>query len=162
MRRRLAVAVERACPPWIADHSEDIVQVVLMRLSNSMTNRECPREFSTMYLFKAARGAAVDEIRRLYRRREVDSGEDWTVEQARSNDPDPERAALSRDIGRGIRDCLARLRDRRRLAVTLYLRGCTAAETARCMRWTVRVAENLVFRGLRDLRRCLAGRGLMP
>jgi RNA polymerase sigma-70 factor (ECF subfamily) len=139
-----------------------MVQVVLVRLAEARKKSECHREFSSMYLSRVARGVVVDEIRRRYRRREVQPGEAETMERTRARNPDPERESVSRDMGRGIRDCLRRLRDARRLAVTLYLRGCSAGETARRLGWTTRKVENLVFRGLRDLRQCLIGKGLTP
>mgnify|MGYP000163900637 CR=1 FL=1 len=65
LRRRLLTAVARTCPGWLRDEAEDIVQVILARLVDTLERSEYPREFSSMYLSKAARGAAVDEIRRL-------------------------------------------------------------------------------------------------
>ena len=46
--------------------------------------------------------------------------------------------------------------------MALYLHGFTAEEGARATRWTVRKVENLVFRGLKDLRACLAEKGVAP
>jgi RNA polymerase sigma-70 factor (ECF subfamily) len=162
LRRRLVGAVARTCPVWLREEVEDIVQVVLARLADTLRKSECPREFSSMYLSKAARGAAVDEIRRRYRRREIPPGALRPLEQERSRAPDPERESVSRDLGRGIRECLGRLREARRLAVTLYLRGCSARESARRLGWSLRRVENLVFRGLRDMRECLSRKGLSP
>lgn len=162
LRRRLLAAVNRTCPPWFRDEAEDIVQVVLTRLVDTLKRSEYSREFSSMYLSKAARGAAVDEIRRRYRRREIPPGAQRPLEQERSRAPNPERESVSRDLGRGIRECLGRMIDPRRLAVTLYLRGCTARESARRLGWSLRRVENLVFRGLRDMRECLSRKGLSP
>ena len=38
----------------------------------------------------------------------------------------------------------------------------TTVETARRLGWTAKKAENLVYRGLKDLRRCLTARGMTP
>jgi DNA-directed RNA polymerase specialized sigma24 family protein len=54
-------------------------------------------------------------------------------------------------------DCLARLHERRRAAVTLYPEGFGTAEVAQAMGWTLKQAENLIYRGVADLRHCLAG-----
>jgi RNA polymerase sigma-70 factor (ECF subfamily) len=68
----------------------------------------------------------------------------------------------AREIGIAVRDCLVRLAPSRCLAVTLYLQGHTAPETSRILGWTPRRTENLIFRGMADLRRCLVRKGVTP
>ena len=74
----------------------------------------------------------------------------------------PEHRAASSEIGRGIVDCLTRLIRPRRLAVTLYLHGCTVPEAAGRLGWPLRKTESLVYRGLADMRACLERKGLEP
>ena len=81
------------------------------------------------------------------------------TEVAESN---PEASASAREIGHGILDCLARLARERRLGVTLYLQGHSAPEAARILDWNRKRTENLIYRGLADLRDCLAARGMRP
>jgi RNA polymerase sigma-70 factor (ECF subfamily) len=50
----------------------------------------------------------------------------------------------------------------RRLAVTLYLQGHTVPEAARILDWSGKRTENLVYRGLADLRECLMAKGMRP
>ena len=50
----------------------------------------------------------------------------------------------------------------RRLAVMLHLQGHPVAEAARILGWTVKRTENLVYRGLADLRHCLICKGHRP
>ena len=76
--------------------------------------------------------------------------------------PDPAERAAAEEIGRAIRACLARLLPNRRLAVTLYLQGHTGPETASILGWSLKRAENMIFRGLADLRACLTRRGITP
>jgi RNA polymerase sigma-70 factor (ECF subfamily) len=104
--------------------------------------------------------ATIDEIRRQRRRREVPVED--VAEAACSAAPDPARVAGAREIGRGIRDCLSRLLPARRRAVTLYLQGHSAPETGRILDWSLKRAENMIFRGMADMRRCLDGKGLKP
>jgi RNA polymerase sigma-70 factor (ECF subfamily) len=111
-------------------------------------------------LYKVAYSALVDEIRRVRRRRETGL-EDGTVESVASPE-DPERAAASSEIGHGIQGCLARLKYERRLAVTLYLQGHGVPAASRILEWPAKRTENLVYRGLADLRECLLSRGLRP
>ena len=104
----------------------------------------------------------MDEIRRRCRRKEETPDEPGTLESAPSEAGNPERMSAALEIGRGIGECMTQLSDPRRLAVTLFLRGCSVPEAARRLRWTVKRTEHLVYRALRDLRQCLAMKGLQP
>jgi RNA polymerase sigma-70 factor, ECF subfamily len=121
------------------------------------------RSLATSYLYRVAHSALVDEIRRVRRRREEDLPDDKVETYADASEPpDPERLAASREIGRGIQNCLSRLNRDRRLAVTLYLQGHTVPEAARILDWSAKRTENLVYRGLADLRECLMAKGMRP
>ena len=115
-----------------------------------------------MYLERAAQRVMIDEIRRRGRRPEQVAGEEDWIEAAPGARPDPERVAASGEIAAGIRGCLARLATPRRLAVTLYLQGCRVGEAAHRLGWSFKRTENLVYRGLSDLRLCLRRKGLEP
>ncbi|HVN75724.1 MAG TPA: sigma factor-like helix-turn-helix DNA-binding protein [Thermoanaerobaculaceae bacterium] len=162
LRRRIVAAVRRSCPTRLAAEMEDIVQTILARLILAPRTREGNPAFSSMYLAKAAYGATVDELRRLGRRREDSLEALATSDSMAAPDAGPERVAASAEIARGIRECLAGLARPRRLAVTLYIQGCTVPEAAGLLRWSLKKTENLVYRGLADLRRCLATKGLQP
>lgn len=153
-------AVARVCPPWLADRADDLVQVALLRIYEVQRRSEGKAELSSFYLKKAAYSAVVDEIRRRRRRQEVSLEEEGPEGQTASSQPDPERASAGAEIGRAIRDCLGSLVRPRRLAVTLYLEGHRVAEAARLLGWSAKKAENLVYRGLADLRGCLEAKGL--
>lgn len=162
LRERLQRAVARACPGWFAGHREDIVQNALMNLVRRLEKNGRNRDLSSMYLMKAAHGAAVDEIRRWCRGEPMLAVEGTSLERRPSRAVDPERGSLSVEIARAIRACLARLLRPRRLAVTLHLQGCTAPETSRRLGWSLGKTEKLVYRGLGDLRRCLRAKGIEP
>jgi RNA polymerase sigma-70 factor (ECF subfamily) len=162
LRHRLIKAVAGVCPAWLADQREDIVQNALIQLIRSLKKSEGDRQFSSIYLAKAAHGATVDEIRRRCRRKENPAEKDETVEQASSDRPGPERQTSARELGRGIQNCMAQMLRPRRLAVTLHLHGCTVRESATRLQWTYKRTESLLYRGLKDLRRCLARKGMTP
>jgi len=162
LRRRLSASGTRACPGWLAEQAEDIVQNAMVRLLAALKRSGGKQEFSSTYLRRVAHGATVDEIRRRCRRREDTTEESGMLERAPAETGNPERFSEAREIGRGIVDCLTRLSDPRRLAVTLFLRGCSVPEAARRLRWTVKKTEHLVYRALRDLRKCLSMKGLTP
>lgn len=162
LHRRVRAAVRRHCPPRLAQQAEDIAQEVLLKLHRSREKSAGKKSFSSMYLEKAVCGAIVDEIRRACRRKEepVAEGPQW--EPAAPGGADPEQSTSSAEIARGILDCLARLVPARRLAVTLYLHGCSVPEVAARRGWTLAKAESLVYRGRADLRACLKRKGLEP
>jgi RNA polymerase sigma-70 factor (ECF subfamily) len=161
LRQRLAAAVRRVCPPWLAARAEDIVQAALMRALDVARRGEGQRLLVTSYIWRVAYSAVVDEIRRQRRLHEVPMDE-LTHEVTADAAPDPERATRGREIGAAITDCLQRLVRARRHAVTLHLLGHTVAEAGRLLGWSAKRAENLVYRGLADLRACLAAKGLQP
>lgn len=165
LHRDLVKAVDRVCPRWMADRADDLVQVALMRVMEIQRKREGTAEFSIFYLRKAAYSALIDEIRRLRRRQEVSLEGPGDEEEAASFDPaapepDPERASTGREVGRAIRDCLGLMVPPRRHAVTLSLQGHSVPEIGRLLGWTAKKAENLVYRGMADLRGCLGEKGI--
>src|SRR5262245_57974744 len=164
LREDLERMVARICPAWLAAQRDDVVQAAVMRVIQVL-DRRSPGEgnaaFPASYLYKVGYNAVVDEIRRARRRRETDL-EDAADGRVIAGPPDPERTAASMEIGRGIQACLACMKRDRRLAVTLYLQGHTVAEAARILEWPFKRTENLVYRGLADLRACLASKGLRP
>jgi RNA polymerase sigma-70 factor (ECF subfamily) len=164
IRRRVSAAVRRHCPGWLAGQAEDIVQNSVLRLLRTLERSDGNRTFSSVYLEKSVCGAVVDEIRRACRRREqtVEDIEAMSMEISTARAPNPEHGASSREVARGIVDCLQRLAKPRRMAVALYLHGCTVPEAAGRLGWTLRKTESLVYRGLANLRTCLDGKGLRP
>jgi RNA polymerase sigma-70 factor (ECF subfamily) len=164
LRARLARAVARACPHWLADRRDEIVQNTLVRIWQNRPRDEDRGPLPTSYLMKAAYTATIDEIRRIRRdQARTASGN----EAVRLDVPDrapggPHEAASAREIGRAIRECLAGLDRPRRVAVAMHLHGETLADAARLVGWTVKRMDNLVYRGLAQLRECLRGKGVTP
>jgi RNA polymerase sigma-70 factor (ECF subfamily) len=168
LRRDLAHAVSRLCPSWLAAARDDIVQVAVLKVmglerrSEGNYSSEGKSPLAASYLYRVAYSAVVDEIRARRRRPEVELGEDEMANTHTSAEPAPDAAARAREIGRGIRACLAAMKEERRLGVTLHLLGHSVPETARLLGWAAKRTENLVYRGIADLRDCLAGKGLAP
>jgi RNA polymerase sigma-70 factor (ECF subfamily) len=163
----MARVVRRQCPGWLRDCAQDIAQAALTKVMLAERRTEGDRPLSTFYLHRAAHSALVDEIRRRTRRREVslegalDESDSPVAFEPKSHD-DPQRTASLRELGSAIRDCLVRVKRERRLAVTLYLLGHSVPEAARILGWDEKRTENLVYRGLADLRQCLMRKGHRP
>ena len=133
----------------------------MMRVLEAAGKRgEGDPDLSSLYVEKAAYSATVDEIRRHRRRREDPATPETAIRESAADQADPETLAASREIAVGIGHCLSRLPSPRRLAVTLHLQGHSVPEVAALMQWHFKRAENLVYRGLVELRRCLATKGL--
>jgi RNA polymerase sigma-70 factor (ECF subfamily) len=162
LRSDLVRVVERICPSWLASRRDDLVQAVVMRVMEIQRRTEGTAVLSSFYLRKTAHSVLVDEIRRQRRRQEVPMEGDDDVAEPAAALPDPERQAAGRQAGRAIRACLATLVRPRRLAVVLHLQGHSVPELCALLRWSLKRGENLVYRGMADLRRCLERRGATP
>jgi RNA polymerase sigma-70 factor (ECF subfamily) len=160
-RQDLARALQRACPSWLESRRDDLLQLAMLRVMNVL-QREENVVLATSYLYKVAHAVVVDEIRRAQWRREAAFDDGNGEPAAPSREAGPEQRVHALEIGRGIDDCLAALAEPRRLAVTLHLQGHSVAEAAGLLGWTVKRTENLTYRGLSDLRTCLAAKGLKP
>jgi RNA polymerase sigma-70 factor (ECF subfamily) len=158
LRRDLTRAVRRACPPWLAQDADDLVQEGLLRLLDR-TDID-PATLSAAYLRRIAHSVVVDEIRRRRRR---PGDEPQAVDHSEAETADLRIEGATRGaIGDGIATCLARQNEDRRRALTLHLLGHSVPEAARLMGCDAKRAENLVYRGLAHLRSCLAELGLAP
>ena len=161
LRDRLEAAVRAVCPYWMRDHQQDIVQVAMIAVLKQQ-QKQGARQFPASYLRRAAYTAMIDEIRRRRSRGEVpleaiDADLDLVEERA-----NPERRCSASEIASGVRKCLQRLASPRRAAVTLHLLGYKVPRIAEKMGWKRKQAENLVYRGMDNLRECLSQRGLEP
>jgi len=157
----LTRALRRACPSWLESRRDDLVQLALLRVLN-VKRREENAVLTTSYLYKVAYAVVVDEMRRAQWRRETSLESGGMEESLVGGRGGPEQHARSEEIARGIDDCLARLAGPRSQAVTLHLQGYSLAEAAETLAWSYKRTENLVYRGLADLRACLAAKGLKP
>jgi RNA polymerase sigma factor (sigma-70 family) len=143
-RRVLERVVRGRCFGLLASAREDLVQSAMVRI----LERSRTEDFGTRgasYFWKVAQSVVVDELRRLGRERRL--AEDVPKERQSWRDPVD---------GIQLRRCVERLEERRRLAVTLHLSGLRIPEVARAGNWTEKTAENLIYRGLQDLRTFLA------
>lgn len=162
IRPRLLSLVRRVCPRWLAHQAEDIVQSAIVQVLERSGRERGGFEVSSSYLMRAAHNAAVDEIRRRFRRPEVAAGDEESGMEHEASAAGPERQAQSRQIDAAIRSCLALLARPRRAAVMLFLLGYSLAETERMSGWSRKRSEHLTYRGLADMRRCLTSKGMEP
>jgi RNA polymerase sigma-70 factor (ECF subfamily) len=120
--------------------------MALLRLLERPGAGEGTNPRGASYLWRVAYTVVIDEIRRFRRQQRQ-------AEQASGG----ERVTPGPEARSELLACLDGLQDRRRTAVILHLQGFRTGEVASALGWTEKQAENLVYRGLADLRACLGG-----
>ncbi len=159
IREVLDRCVRKACPPELAIQVDDIVQHAIARLVARVREGDRELDLGSAYLWRVANHAVIDELRRRRPRREdLTPDADAIV----GSIGDPERSAHGRQITAGIEACLAGVATDRRAALGLYLQGLSIPEVATALRCNGKRADNLVYRGLTALRKCLLAKGLRP
>ena len=156
IRSQLQRAVSQVCPGWLASQVEDITQSALLKVIDAVQGKG-PRPLPRKYLVRAAYSATIDEIRRR-RVRAHDVPNSAAIDTV-GDEAHPEQTMQQADLGRDIQDCLAGVTEDRRRAVTLHLLGYDRQEIAAALQRPGKSTDNLIYRGLDDLRRCLRGKG---
>jgi len=158
LRDQLARSVARICPAWLHADRDDVIQSAMLRIMKVVRAGEYHPVSPESYLWKVAFTAVMNEIRRVRRRRE--SSIEEALPPGRHPTADPDRDDERRDLGAAIQRCLARLNERRRAVVALHLTGHSVEEVTGLLGWNRKQVQNLVARGIADLRLCLRSRGL--
>jgi len=160
LMERLAQAVRRVCPAWLSSERDDLVQIALVKILERERRTGTQQQLEKAYLYRVAHSVLVDEIRSRRRRREEPLGEQPDGE--REVRTTPEQQVASHELGRQIHECLQEIKRERRLALALRLQGYSVSECADQLGWQHKQTENLVHRGMADLRRLLEARGVKP
>lgn len=163
LRADLDRALTRICPAWLVDRKDDLVQTAMAALLEKKDRGgEVDRPRSSSYYRRKAYWLLVDEIRRHRRMRETALEDSGMAVDGTSSRVSPERESLSREVGQAIEACLQEMVRPRRLAVVLHLQGHTVREAAGILSWGRKRTDNLVYRGLANLRSCLVRKGFEP
>ena len=151
---RIARAAGRYCVN--PDLRDDVQQLAAMRVLRVARREGRPvGTYSDRYLFRVARTVQLDVARRAACR-----PADRLDDPAAPMIDTPESRAAGRELGATIASCLRRLLPDRRAAVELHLVGHNVPQVADELGTDRKRAENLVYRGLADLRRALTDAGL--
>jgi len=166
-------AIVRFCPRDKGLQFDDIEQEARLRLWRAL---QCEREVTNYasYLYRIAATATIDALRRVQARHEEQldilteqRADDGEVLVASALAPvtapvkdSPERLAESREAVGKVMSALAKLPDEQRRAVGMYLQGMTSQDVADFMRWTEPKSRNLIYRGLKELRKSLREHGI--
>lgn len=160
-------AIVRFCPHDKGLHFDDIEQEARLRLWRALQAEREVANYAS-YLYRIAATATIDAMRRIQARHEeqletlieqrIDEGE-IMIAPAPVKDS-PERLAESREAVGKVMSAVEKLPDEQRRAVGLYLQGMTSQDVADLMGWTEPKSRNLVYRGLKELRKSLRQEGI--
>ena len=160
-------AIIRFCPRDKGLQFDDIEQEARLRLWRALQDEREVTNYAS-YLYRIAATATIDALRRVQARHEEQL--EILIEQ-RTDDGDimlapapvkdsPERLAESREAVDKVMSAVAKLPDGQRRAVGMYLQGMTSQDVADLMGWSEPKARNLVYRGLKELRKSLREEGI--
>jgi len=158
LRDRLEATLRQVCPPWLSPHLDDLVQLAAIRVHQTYDGAE----INGGLLYRVAQSVVIDEIRRQRRRQEILMTPTTPERVAGPSHHTPEALAHSESTTCAIQGCLHELPDDRRRAVDLYLQGHSVPESAALLGFDQKKTENLVYRGLADLRVRLERLGVLP
>lgn len=152
--RLIRSAIGRVAGPLMSSEAEDIEQKVLISLWRSMPGEQMPSHPSS-YLYKAA---VRETVRTMTGRNRVHVVE--LDDNQHDDQPTPEQALESKELGVAIRDAMTTLLPDRKRAVQAHLMGFDVQEIMTMQDWPYNKARNLISRGMADLRRELESRGI--
>jgi len=160
-------AIVRLCPHDKGLQFDDIEQEARLRLWRALQDERKVTNYAS-YLYRIAATATIDALRRVQARHEeqleilidqrTDDG-DIMLAPAPVKDS-PERLAESREAVDKVMSAVAKLPDAQRRAVGMYLQGMTSQDVADLMGWSEPKSRNLVYRGLKELRKSLREEGI--
>jgi len=160
-------AIVRFCPRDKGLQFDDIEQEARLRLWRALQDEREVTNYAS-YLYRIAATATIDALRRVQARHEEQL--EILIEQ-RTDDGDimlapapvrdsPERLAESREAVDKVMSAVAKLPDAQRRAVGMYLQGMTSQDVADLMGWSEPKSRNLIYRGLKELRKSLREEGI--
>jgi len=164
---QLRRAIIRFCPRDKGLQFDDIEQDARMRLWRALQDEREVTNYAS-YLYRIAATATIDALRRIQARHEeqlellieqrTDDGENLLAPAPVKDSP--ERLAESREAVDKVMSAVAKLPDAQRRAVGMYLQGMTSQDVADLMGWSEPKSRNLIYRGLKELRKSLREEGI--
>lgn len=146
--------IVRICPKNLGIQFDDIEQDARLRLWRAIRD-ETILTRPASYIYRTAVTATLDAVRGAKARREETLPETLASRSEPVTDIVARRTQMEQ-----VQHALGKLRENRRQAVLLHLRGLTLPEVARLTGWSEFKARNLIYRGLKQLRKLLREEGI--
>jgi len=143
----------------VGDHAdaEDVLQEAFLRFDAVAGAR--PLDEPLGYLYRIVRNLAVDGRRRKTREGRLILADTTQAEETPEDRPSPEAEAAGRDELRAMRDAMAELPERTRIALEMHrFGGCTLKDIAAFLDVSIGTAHGLVISGLEHCRARLCRR----
>ena len=149
-------AASRYRPGWLTAQPEDIAHRAYEKLRPRL---DAGHVLEDAYLRRTAYTVCIDLVRS--ERAELRRRQSWG-HPAGERQVSPEAAASARQVATHIADCLDALPETRRRVAVLYLQGHGATDISSVLEQPYKRIENLVYRALASLRKCLTTKGVVP
>ncbi len=135
--------------------TDDLLQEARIRIWQVLRDRGDKIFFLDAYAKKVVLSVFINGIQRRCRERGL-------IEAAGSSigDPGTGRERSEDLLGSEVADAMRSLGAAKRRAIELRLEGFAFAEIAQLNRWSTRKAQGVYYRGIKELRRLLAERGI--
>jgi RNA polymerase sigma-70 factor (ECF subfamily) len=137
--------------------AEDVVQETFLRAYRQLASYESRSSFGT-WLYRIAANYSLDLVRS--RRRHEDqhvsggSGDDDPILRIPAGSPQPDRLAMSGEVGARVQAALGGLTARERMAFVLrHFEGQSIEEIGSALGLNVNATKNSIFRAVQKLRR---------
>jgi RNA polymerase sigma-70 factor (ECF subfamily) len=137
--------------------AEDVVQETFLRAYRQLDNYESRSSFGT-WLYRIAANCSLDLVRARRRRDEqyasADSGEDDPMLRIPAGTPQPDRLAMSGEVGERVQTALGGLTPQERMAFVLrHFEGHSIEEIGSTLGLNANATKNSIFRAVQKLRR---------
>jgi RNA polymerase sigma-70 factor, ECF subfamily len=137
--------------------AEDIVQETFLKAYRQLANYEARASFGT-WLYRIAANCSLDLVRSRKRHEEFHvtaaGGDPEAAMEVASADPQPERLAMSGEVGERVHSALRGLSEKERTAFVLrHFEGMSIDEIGGVLGLNTNATKNSIFRAVQKLRR---------
>lgn len=150
--------ISNLCPKDMGLDFDDIEQEARLKLWRAIKSEREIRNLPS-YVYRIAFTTTIDAMRKVQDRREEQmqliETEEEPVLQIASEEALPDQLAEQQQLIEKVEQALALLPPDRRRVVGLYLGGMTSREIGEILGWSEPKARNLLYRGLKTLRKYL-------
>lgn len=140
---------------------DEVMQEVRIRLWRARDDSEQIAAVGASYVYRVARSAAVDLIRRRRSARaDVSAPLQDVAAEIVSRTPGPDADAASSELFARVAAAIEKIPASRRPVVRMHLAGYPREEIGALLGWSEAKTRNLLYRGLADLRSRLGDMGI--